>query len=397
MSFSNLGIANPSNAVATVEAQKDISNSAEGQQRMAGRHAGTGEGVRAVTAQRNDMLDLAEEMGMAKAGRAKVDLDKIKVRKGAGTDLDALGRISEYLDRLPNLPKDQKLRDLVQRFAGFEESFRRGGEGGLPTPEDLARALAEFDGDVSHRFAALEAVAADAAARGAPAAYLHALNEMRREMRRPETAQAIVAGFHAAPTAARLAERTGGSDADFRDAYRMMLRENASPAAILAKLRSFSLTENLEAVIDGFIRVAGEDMASFGPSADPAHLAGVLRELSVLKQMRTVLDLAGETLSNAARIFPGSEGWPTPADMAARILDFAGQAVPSLGKATELLAGFAEDPPDLRAIMLNHVRSMHDAVPRGLMPPDPQVAQQKAVLATLGDREVDAEEARYSD
>ena len=396
MGFSNLGIATPSNAAATIEATKDISNTAEGQeQRLVGKHGPTNQNVQASSA-KNDLLDALEELGMAASAKRKVDIDKIKVRKGAGTDLDAIGRISEYLEKLPNLPKDQQLRDLVQKFAAFEESFRQGEGGGLPTPDDLRKALAAYDGDVSHRFAVLETITAEAIERGAPKEYVETLNALRREMRQPEVARDIVAGFHAAPMAARLAEQTGGDSGDFREAYRQMLREGTRPIDVFVKLQSFSLTESLEKVIDGFIRVAGDDMRAFGSSAEPAHLNAVVKELSRLKQFRTVLDKTSVALANIGANIKDKTGWPSTQELATRLLRFAGQPVPSVEGAKTMLQGFGEDPADLRVRALNQIRIVHADIPKDLMPLDPMVVQQKSVLGTVSDREVEAEELRFA-
>ena len=397
MGFSNLGIATPSNAAATIEATKDISNTAEGQeQRLVGKHGPTNQNVQASSA-KNDLLDALEELGMAASAKRKVDIDKIKVRKGAGTDLDAIGRISEYLEKLPNLPKDQQLRDLVQKFAAFEESFRRGEGGGLPTPDDLRKALDAYDGDVSHRFAVLETITAEAIERGSPKAYVAALNALRAEITATDDQKRdIVAGFHAAPMAARLAEQTGGDSGDFREAYRQMLREGTRPIDVFVKLQSFSLTESLEKVIDGFIRVAGDDMRAFGSSAEPAHLSSVVKELSRLKQFRTVLDTTSAALANIGANIEDKTGWPSAQELATRLLRFAGQPVPSVEGAKSMLQGFGEDPADLRVRALNQIRIVHADIPKDLMPLDPMVVQQKSVLGTVSDREVEAEELRFA-
>ncbi|MFP7674919.1 HrpJ domain-containing protein [Marivita sp. S0852] len=361
---------------------------------MAGRARGSGEAVMVSTAAA-DITDALEELGMAASNRAKVDLDKVKVRKGAGTDLDALGRIADYLDKLPNLPKDQALRDLVAKFNKFEEYFRRGATGDdLPSADDLRALLAEYDGDIAHRFAALETVRDVAATSGAPAAYLALLDELRAEMRQPDLARDIAAGFAAAPEAAHAAEGLGATPQDYRDSYRAMLRDTPDAGRIFAALRDFSLTEKLEAVLDSFIRVAGDDMASFGPSTEPAQLGGVLTELSRLKQMRTVLDASTEAIGKIDRMFGADDARPDATDLAGRVLGFAGAPVASLQGARGLIDGFGPEPADLPVAAVNLVRDLHAAMPDALLP-DGQREPQARVLLTLSDQVVEQEEASY--
>ena len=118
-----------------------------------GRAPGTGETVQ-VSSNEADINDMKEEVGMMKATLGKVDLSKLKVRKGAGTDLEALARIADFYDKLPN----------------------------LPTAEDIRNLLREFDGDVSHQFAALEDVRLRFEAKGAPPSFLALLDEVRKEL-----------------------------------------------------------------------------------------------------------------------------------------------------------------------------------------------------------------------
>lgn len=396
MSIQNSTV-NTANAAQIIDTTKDLANSPVGQEIMSGRHSSTGETVRATTSGKSDLLDALEELGMAKAGRSKVDTSKVKVKKGAGTDLDALGRIAEYLDKLPDLPKDQKHRDLVAKFGQYEEHFRRG-EGDPATGDELRQALLEYSSDITHQFAALEAMRADAAERNAPAAYLAELDALRAEMRAPDKAREIVAGFRSAQVAHTIGEQTGGDAADFRDTYRQLLRGGTNLSQIFERMQSFSLSENLETVLEGFIKVAGDDMSAFGPTVDPKLLGDVLKELSTLKQMVSVLGMARETLDKAERL-PGvqrTDSWPAPVEFAGLMLDFTDAPVAGMARATEMLKGFPKDDAELQAMLINLVRDFHASLPNGVNKNDAQVLQQKAILLTLSDKLVDREEQLHS-
>ena len=186
-----------------------------------GRSRGTGEPVQ-VSAAKADMTDALEELGMAAATRGKTDLDKMKLRRGAGANLEALGRIADYYDKLPSMPKDQQLRDLVKQFKDFEDLFRQdmgggGGGGTLPTAEDLREALRAFDGEIAHRFAALETIRQQAVETGALADYIALPDTIRAEMRAHDAARAIMAGVAAARPAQALADQIGADPQTVRD------------------------------------------------------------------------------------------------------------------------------------------------------------------------------------
>ncbi len=76
----------------------------------------------------SDIMDAIEELGAAVAERRKPRLEETKVRKGAGTHTEGMGRITDIEEKLPDQPVDQRLRDLRERLDQFRESFDRGGQ-----------------------------------------------------------------------------------------------------------------------------------------------------------------------------------------------------------------------------------------------------------------------------
>lgn len=371
---------------------------AEVMSNQAGRSRLTNESVQVSSAQA-DITDALEELGMAAATRGKSDLDKMRLRRGAGTDLDALGRIADYYDKLPNMPADQELRDLVKKFQTFEEAYRRGeGEGNLPSAEDLQELLRGFDDDIAHQFAALETVRDIAVKSDAPAAYIALLDGMRAQMRRPEAAREIMAGFAAARPATQLADQIGSDPAEYRASYRQMLRESPDMGRIFDALSGFNLSNDLEAVLDSFLTTAGEDMSSFGPSADPAILGDVLRELSTLKTLRTVLDMSMGLRGKLDRMYPPEPGTLRPAadDLTSRLLHFASAPSASMQDAEALVRGFEQDGPEVPVATLNMMRDVHAQIPDSALRDDSARGQQSRVMLALSDRLVADEEAAYS-
>lgn len=376
---------------------------AEVMSHQAGRSRVTGEAVQTSSAQA-DLTDALEELGMAAATRGKTDLDKMKLRKGAGSNFEALGRIAEYYDKLPDMPSDQHLRSLVKQFQTFEEAFRAGeggGQGGghLPTAEDLRELLRGFDGDIAHQFAALETVRDLAARSGASESYLGLLDELRREMRQPDAAREIMAGFASARPASQLADQLASDPAVYRESYRQLLRESPDLGRVFDALGAFDLSSDFETVLDSFMRTAGEDVARFGPSTERSVIGDVLRELSALKSLRTVLDMSLGMRTALDRMHPPGAGEVRPdgQEITSRFLHFAGAPSASVADAERIIAGFDQARPSLSVSALNMLRDLHAQIPATAIRDDAARLHQSRVLLTLSDRLVAAEDAAYSD
>src|SRR5262245_36336051 len=111
----------------------------------------------ATSTEASKIQDAAEELGMSVAHRAdKRSLDRREVRQGAGATLEALARIADYYDKLPDMPREDQLRSLVEQLETFERLMNEGGSGGGVTADDILKALQQFDGDVTHQFAGLD-------------------------------------------------------------------------------------------------------------------------------------------------------------------------------------------------------------------------------------------------
>lgn len=368
----------------------------------AGRNARTGETVTRAPSAAEAMQDAAEELGMVVAGRGKGDLDKLKARHGQGANSEALARIADYYDKLPDLPSDERYRELVLKFQQFEDLFRYGGGGeggsGLPTADDIRELLASYDGDVTHQFAVLEDLRLRAARSEAPAAYADVLDEVRRELRQSEPMRDIMAGFASAREASVVSERFGTDPQGYRDSYRAMLQETPSLGRVFDELRNFNLGENFKEVLDSFTKVAGHDLDSLvGTLVQPVAMDMLLKELESLKRLHSLFDDAGVMTQKLDRIFPSGAGEARPdaQDITSRMFHFAGSPVATLAEAERLMAGFGPEPPELPVVAINQMRELHASLPDSVFPNLQARAQQGQLLMTLSDRFVRTEEDAY--
>lgn len=271
-----------------------------------GKDVRTNESVQ-VAPSKSDLTDALEELGMGIASRGKPDLDKIKVRRGAAKDVDALSRIAEYLDELPDLPGEERYLQLARKMQSFQQmDSGGGGQGGDQiTSDDLRRLLQDYDGDITHQLYALERLRNDAVEQGAPVAVLQAIDQLRGEFATPENLRDIRAGIASSMESHRMADRFGTDASSFRESYRELLRDpQPRLGAIFDTLRKFSLTESFDDVVGSFLKVAGNDLASTGPSTDPIFLGSLMTELSKLKNLRTVLKGAEDLAMKLDRTYP---------------------------------------------------------------------------------------------
>ncbi|MGQ3278777.1 MAG: hypothetical protein ACT6WE_19820 [Shinella sp.] len=106
-----------------------------------------------VSSEASKLQDATEELGMSVAHRAdKRSLDRREVRQGQSASLQALARIADYYDKLPDMPRESELRNLVETLQGFERLMDEGGgAGGGLTKDDILAKLREFDLDVTHQ------------------------------------------------------------------------------------------------------------------------------------------------------------------------------------------------------------------------------------------------------
>lgn len=365
-----------------------------------GKDVRTNESVQ-VAPDQSDLTDALEELGMGVAHRGKPDVEKMKARRGAATDVDALSRILDYLDQLPGMPSEDKYKQLVDKLQKFQDmSLSGGGSGGDSqiTADDLRKLLADYDGDVTHQAVALERLRQDAVATGAAPAVLAAIDQLRSEFASPETLRDIRAGLAAGREAHQMGDRFGADPGAYRESYRELLRDpQPRLGSVFDSLRKFSLTEKFDDVIDSFLKVAGNDLASAGPSVDPVQLGSVMTELSKLKNLRTVLKASEDTVIKLDRTYPPPEGRARPSgeEIASRLLHFSGMTLPTFSDANALLRGFEGEAPEVPVLVVNLLRGQHAALPDTVLPSVTAHEQQSRLLMNLSDRVVETEEKAF--
>lgn len=332
------------------------------------------------------LTDAAEELGMSVAHRAdKKSLGDRSVRQGQGTNLEAITRLAEYYDKLPNLPQEAQLKALVETLQQFQDLLegRGSGAGGQPTKADVLAALQKFDGDVTHQFAALEMARDFFESKGASAEFHALLAEAAAEFEKTDVARDVRAGFASAEVAAKAAATLETDPAKVRETYREMLRQTQGMGQLFALLAKFDMRKDFREIVETFMMAAGHDLASTGPSTDEAFLHALLTELGKLKKLQTVFDSTDELVDATKKLFKGCMQQPLDTvDVTGRLLNFVSKTAVNISDARGLLEGMDLCAAASRLVFANGLNNLHKEIHDEVIP-SPQARQQQATTIGL--------------
>jgi type III secretion system YopN/LcrE/InvE/MxiC family regulator len=359
-----------------------------------------GEGVK-TSSEASKLQDAAEELGMSVAHRAdKRTLDRREVRQGQGASLEALARIADYYDKLPNMPREAELRTLVETLQSFQEIVENsggGGQGGV-TKDDILAALQRFDPDVTHQYAALDIAREFFTAAGAGDDFHTILDEAYAEFGKGDLAREVKAGFAAAEPASKAAATLETDPAAVREAYRALLRESRNMGQLFEAFRGFDVMKNFGAVIETFMAAAGRDLASTGPSTDQTYLHALVTELARLKKMQTVVDMSSELMRSTDRLLaPGERPRGDAADLAGSVLAFASNPTAGLKEARGMLGRYEQCSLATQVSFANGLRVLHGELPDDVMPTSQARLQQNSTIMAMLDTLVADEEREYEE
>jgi type III secretion system YopN/LcrE/InvE/MxiC family regulator len=345
------------------------------------------------------LSEASEELGMSVAHRVdKKSLGDRAVRQGQGTSFEAVARLSEYLNKLPNMPREVQLKALVESLRQFQNILegRAGGGGAMPTKEDILAALQRFDGDVTHQFAALDIARQYFEAAGASAEFHALLSEAMAEFERADIARDVRAGFAAAEVAARAAATLETNPASVREAYREMLRENQNMGQLFDRLSKFDMKKNFNEIVQTFLTAAGRDLSSTGPSTDALFLQALLVELGKLKKLQTVFESSDELVEMTKPHWKPCASHELDASIVtSRLLNFVARSVVNIGDARGLLEGLEPCAAASRLIFANGLNNLHKEIHDDVMPSAQARLQQSTTIALLLEELVASEEAEF--
>lgn len=348
----------------------------------------------------SQLEDAKEEIGMSVSHRAdKRSLGQREVRQGRGANIEALARIADYYDKLPDMPREDALTALVEQMQHFADFLEGGGAGSNVTAEDILKTLQSFDNDPTHQYAALELARDVFAASGASNEFQTLLDQAAAAYQRGDLGRDTKAGFAAAEVANRAAQTLETDPAAVRETYRDLLRDTTRDmGSLFDAFRRFDVMKGMDEIVATFIEVAGRDLSAASPSSDPVFLHSLVTELAKLKKMQTAIDLSSQLTRSVDRLMqPGDKPNGTPADVASRLLTFASREGPGLQDARQLMSRYNTSSPATQVAFANGLRAIHLDLPDEVMPSPQARLNQTNTLLRLLDELVEAEEEAYED
>ena len=362
--------------------------------------------------------DMKEEIGNSFTTHTNSHLKKMAVKAGQGTNLDAIKRITDYLDTLPDMPHGEKLEGLVKRFEQFMDNIAGemasggGGGGSSITADDILKALQEFDGDVTHQFAALEGAlssyeeslasreqtGAQSGADQTVRRFVDLLKQAQLAFARSDTARDVQAGFAMAAPASELAPTLETDPASLRDSYRAMLRETPTRLGqVFRALSNYDLSKNFPKTVEALTTAARTDLDAAHPSVDKRYLQELLTELSKMKQLSSVYDGVKEQIRLVGRLIPAEErARLDPGNLTAAVLDFANLPTANLSDARKLIGDVGTGQPAVQVNLANGIHELHGQLPDAVFPSSAARLHQGGVLDALLDEVGLAEEDSYA-
>ncbi|MEO1774711.1 MAG: HrpJ domain-containing protein [Pseudomonadota bacterium] len=366
-----------------------------------------GEGV-VVQSATSKIADMAEEIGMSTAHRAnKKDMGERVEKRGAATDFEALSRIIEHLDRLPDMPRDDKLRELVKKMNTYEQLAAGGEGGGMLTGEDILEMLREYDGDTTHQLAALDSMVKYLKAAGGSEQFLQMLATVREKtFETPEMRREVMAGLAAAEAASEAAKTLGVDPKTLRDEYRAAVQGTPSMATLFARLgplvdqipadKGGTRTDRERTVIETLLSAAARDLEQAEGTNEKTHIGLLITELGRLKQLRSVIDMVAESYDTIMDKYGDAAkdvtGVPSQSEFTARLVNFISKSTVTEAMAKELIAGFDDISEEAAVFAGNALRVVLSTVSDAMVPSAEARLQQKKSFMDMMTNLVVAEE-----
>ncbi|GGA65050.1 hypothetical protein GCM10011385_18570 [Nitratireductor aestuarii] len=341
------------------------------------------------------MVDLAEEIGMAVAYRGdRRLLEGRRLRTISSLHERILERIARYRRDLPHLPGAASIQRLLERLVALEPrlSGDHQEDGASELLRNVQAELQAYDPDVTHQYVALKLVLQHLEGRQIDLRLRRALQDLRAGFDEAARKRDVRAGFAAAIPASKAAA-IGGDPASVRAAYRLLIADAANIAQIFHLLRRFDLKRRFRKVIGIFIRAAARDLASTGPSTDRGYIRALMSELDRLRKAKSVVLMSAELmdqtnrhLDEAQRVEDGEM------DLAEDMLSFACKERPGYADARELMRLHEVSPMAAKLVFANGLRDLHGELPAAVSPSSKAYLAQRAAILRMLEMLVEQEE-----
>ncbi len=347
---------------------------------------------------------IQEEIGNLVSSHAdKKTLGQLKIRQGAEAIDEAWERYLSCLDslrsvvgdKLPNMPRNMALLNLFNQLSEFHKQLDASGEVNV-SADDVLEALQDFDSDVTHQYAALQALRSlfdRADSRGSMSDLLDAVERVYDP--------GIRRNFQEISAAAKAARSVEASSASQRESVRDLSREGKSvPQVYDGLLRiypNYVKDESFNNVVSVFLEAAGREISNAPSQADKLIIGGLIRELGVLKNLRTIFLGVVKALENTRSIDPEFCPDAKKDECANRLMkifvDFIDKGSPSQKDARKFLEWRKSLGSRTEVILVNAIIDLHRDLSDRVYPSvSARLAQLKELIRLCIDRSAREEE-----
>lgn len=236
-----------------------------------------GEAVRLAGPTHATLLEQAREertFGFSEAIESKALAERKILEERIAPSLSAVHDIDAYFERLPYFDRTELpglLRDIRSGDSALQEILRK-----------VRRRFA----DPSYAYAALDLAARELRREGLD--QLAVWTDGAKTQLMAKQGLAVRAGLNISVAASEAAAGDQMLAAELRDFYRATVSSDPRPLRLYREILSKSGVESFARHVAFLTRALGEDIASAGPSVEPARLWEILSGLSALRVLDTV-------------------------------------------------------------------------------------------------------------
>lgn len=218
------------------------------------------------------MADAAEELTFAFSERVEKSLAKRKISDGQARLSEVQEMLEEYLHKVPDLDRQQKLDTLVAQLSS----------GQLTHMAQLKAYLNSFSGEVSHQFVALSFARQTLAAKTDARALLALIDQALLQMAE-EHGAAIETGLSISPLAFEAHAQGLGEVQALRDTYRDAVLDYKGLSAAWQDIQTRFASSAIEGVTGFMMKALSADLDSQQAHLDPVKLERVMSDMAKLR------------------------------------------------------------------------------------------------------------------
>ncbi|EHS52214.1 hypothetical protein PDO_4836 [Rhizobium sp. PDO1-076] len=353
---------------------------------------GTRKGHAATTVRtQSDLTNILEEIGNSVGKLAdKRLLGTVKQRHGTAVNKNALKRIADYYDKLPDAPSEDKLSDLVNRLQLLIDlrQQREGEDGQRVATDEILQTLAAADSDERNQYMLLQGARIHFESNTGADALIGLLDKVEQSFNESGIALDVRADYAMLSHASKVAPSAGLQPEVLRDRYREMLLSGMNLGQLFYTLSDLYKRLSFHAAVDVFLKAAGDDLEAVSNASDRTFLGALLKQLGILKTMRTVYESATGFLDKMERLFPNfSNGAKAggPAALVGELLTFCSEHQASVETGRKILKPFdnAAAKSSERVVFFNGLLDLHRDMPDHAFPSHQARLMQLSVLTAV--------------